>query len=205
LLILALRAGNYIDKRGTPRTFTRTDLERIRDMYDPAMHEAPFVLNDPREGDPAWGWVQGLHVKGNELVAELIQVASEVGDILQRGLFKKRSIGLYPDLSLKYLGVTGATVPRISGLAAMGFKEGPFTLIEFHEEGLMNEFEIRVERQRRAGEVLQGKIAELLNSQRRYDKFGNPIPANLTYSQALSIVCRENPAEALAYAESLSP
>jgi hypothetical protein len=204
--ILALRTGDFIDKEGNPRSFTRSDLERIARAYDPRWHEAPLVADNPKGDAPAYGWVETLQPDGDELLAKVNLTVPEFAKTLREGLYRKKSISLYPDGSLRYLGVVGATAPSIPGLSTAKFKEKPFTVIEFQEEEFMGtEFEIRIERHRRLGESLHEKVIELLNGGRKFDQLGNPIPANLTYSEALRIICRENTSEALEYMESLGP
>lgn len=132
--IAVFRAGNHTDMSGNVKEWTESDLDKIISQYDPAKHEAPAVIGHPQHNTPAWGWVTGLNREGDTLYAEFGQLDPAFVDLLKAGRFKKRSISLYPDLSLKHVGFLGASPPAVKGLPDFAFLAGEETTIEFTEK-----------------------------------------------------------------------
>lgn len=118
------RTGTHTDSSGNTRTFTEKDLDEIVQRYKPAEHEAPIVIGHPKEDAPAYGWVEGIKREGKVLMAKLRQVVPEFADMVRKGLFKKRSMSVYPDLTLRHIGFLGAIPPAVKGLSDIAFKEG---------------------------------------------------------------------------------
>jgi hypothetical protein len=119
------KAGTHTDSNGNTRRWSEKDLDTIVSNYDAEKHEAPVVLGHPAENAPAWGWVEGLKRTGEVLYAKL-KLVPEFMELLKKGLFKKRSISLYPDLNLRHVGFLGAMPPAVKGLPDLSFKEGDF-------------------------------------------------------------------------------
>lgn len=119
--IAVFRAGEHTDMNGKVKIWTETDLDQIISKYDPSNHEAPAVIGHPAHNTPAWGWVTGLRRVGDTLYAEFGQLDPAFMDMLKAGRFKKRSISLYPDLSLKHIGFLGAAPPAVKGLPDYAF------------------------------------------------------------------------------------
>jgi hypothetical protein len=115
-LIEIFKAGTHTDSSGNTREWTDKDLQEIASLYDPANHEAPIVIGHPDTDSPAYGWVESLKAEGGKLLAKLKDVAPEFKDRFKRGLYKKVSIALYPDLGLRHIGFLGATPPAVKGL-----------------------------------------------------------------------------------------
>jgi len=130
------RAGTQTSSSGYTKEWTEDDLNTIVKNYDSKKHEAPLVIGHPADNDPAYGWVEDLKTDGKILLAKFKQVANGMKEAVKDGLFKKRSISLYPDLSLRHIGFLGAVPPAVKGLADIKFnseQEGIIT-IEFEEE-----------------------------------------------------------------------
>lgn len=132
------KTGTHTDSNGVEKTWTDSDLDRIVSQYDPKQHEAPVVIGHPSDNSPAWGWVESLKRDGNILYAKLKNLVPEFVDMVRKGLFKKRSISLYPDLSLRHIGFLGAMPPAVKGLPDVAFKAGE-KFIE-HEFNVFNNF-----------------------------------------------------------------
>ncbi|MES8739309.1 hypothetical protein U6S59_12380, partial [Cutibacterium acnes] len=49
------RAGRHVDMSGREIEFTREDLAELASSYDPAVHEAPVVVGQPKTNAPAYG------------------------------------------------------------------------------------------------------------------------------------------------------
>ncbi len=124
--IAVFKTGTHTDAQGQTRTWTKDDLDSIAARYNPSEHEAPVVIGHPKENGPAYGWVEKLSRDGDTLWADIKPTVEQFTEWLRRGLFKKRSISLYPDLTLRHIGFLGATPPAVKGLPdPVAFKEGP--------------------------------------------------------------------------------
>ncbi len=122
------KTGTHTDSAGLAKTWTNADLDGIAGKYDPAVHEAPVVIGHPKDNKPAYGWVEALKRSGGVLMAKIKNLAPELMDALKSGLYKKRSISLYPDDALRHVGFLGAVPPAVKGLADVQFAaDGEFT------------------------------------------------------------------------------
>ncbi len=129
------RTGRHTDSHGNEREWTEGDLDRIAAGYDPAKHEAPVVIGHPKENGPAFGWVEKLERVGDTLWAEIKPTVEGFSDWVKSGLWKKRSISLYPDMTLRHIGFLGAMPPAVKGLPDFKFEEKEDAMsIEFDEE-----------------------------------------------------------------------
>lgn len=137
------RVGKHTDSQGREREFTASDLDRMVAGYDPAKHEAPAVVGHPKDNDPAYGWVEGVKRSGGLLLAKFKQVAPEFEEMVRAGRFKKRSVSIYPDGTLRHVGFLGAQPPAVKGLKDVSFAAGEdCSQYEFSEEDVpMNELE----------------------------------------------------------------
>lgn len=120
-LIEIFKTGTHTDSAGKTREWTDKDLEEIASLYRPENHEAPIVIGHPEHDSPAYGWVGGLKFEGGKLLAKVKDVADEFKDWVRKGLYKKVSIALYPDLTLRHVGFLGAMPPAVKGLRQAAF------------------------------------------------------------------------------------
>lgn len=127
------RTGTHTNSNGDEKSWNEKDLDSIVSKYNPQEHEAPVVIGHPKDNAPAYGWVEGLERKGSVLYAKLKDLVPEFVDIMKKGLYKKRSISLYPDMTLRHVGFLGATPPAIKGLADIKFSEQEAVSYEFDE------------------------------------------------------------------------
>jgi phage virion morphogenesis protein len=131
--IPVFRTGTHTDSNGNKRTWTEADLDRMVASYDPKRHEAPVVIGHPTDNAPAWGWVEALNRTGDTLYAKPKDLVPEFVDMVKKGMFKKRSISLYGDGTLRHIGFLGALPPAVKGLPDIQFGEGEAITIEFEE------------------------------------------------------------------------
>lgn len=117
------KTGKHTDSAGNTREWTEADLDKIVESYDPKKHEAPIVIGHPKTNAPAFGWIEKLKRVGDTLYALPKQLANEFVEMVNKGLFKKRSISLYPDGTLRHVGFLGAQPPAVKGLPDVEFKE----------------------------------------------------------------------------------
>ncbi len=117
------KAGTHTDSGGQQRTWTPADLDHMASAYDPAHHEAPVVIGHPKDNSPAFGWVKGLSHEDGMIYARA-ELVPEFDEMVRKGLFKKRSISLYEDGSLRHIGFLGARPPAVKGLPDIRFNDG---------------------------------------------------------------------------------
>lgn len=125
------RTGAHRPMVGDPIVFAEADLAAIATAYDPAISEAPIVVGHPALDAPAYGWIGGLAVEGDRLLASPIQVDAAFADLVRAGSFKKISASFYrPDQAgnpkpgsyyLRHVGFLGAQPPAVKGLKAVEF------------------------------------------------------------------------------------
>ncbi len=128
------RTGTHTDSAGNERTWTEADLDAIVAKYDPANgHEAPIVIGHPKDNAPAFGWIESLKRVGSTLMAKPKQVIPEFAEMVKKGLFKKRSMSLYKNMTLRHVGFLGAQPPAVKGLADIQFSGS--------DEGMTIEFD----------------------------------------------------------------
>jgi hypothetical protein len=178
--IPVFRTGTHTDSKGRTRTWTEADLDSIAQKYHPAHHEAPAVIGHPEDNAPAWGWVAGLKREGQVLYARLRDLVPEFVEMLRKKMFKKRSISLYPDLTLRHVGFLGAAPPAVKGLEDVKFEEGKEALeiqltpegAAFEEESQMTleELKQKLEEAQRRIQELEGKEASFAEAQKHKDE-----------------------------------
>lgn len=117
------KTGNHTDSSGKNRNWTEEDLDKIVANYKPEDHEAPIVVGHPKHNSPAYGWIEALKREGNKLFAKPKQLVDEFVDAVKQGRYKKRSISLYPDLTLRHVGFLGGMPPAVKGLDDVEFSE----------------------------------------------------------------------------------
>lgn len=129
------RAGRQTDSAGSTKEWTEGDLDSIVAKYNgQSAHEAPLVVGHPEHNSPSFGWVEGLKREGKILFAKAKDVMPEFAEMVKKGTYKKRSISLYPDMTLRHIGFLGGMPPAIKGLADIQFKSGEqATTYEFEE------------------------------------------------------------------------
>jgi hypothetical protein len=137
------RTGTLTSSEGQTITFTDGDLAAIASSYNPALHEAPIVVGHPKTNMPAFGWIKGLSIKGDRLVAEPERLDPAFSELVRDGKFLKRSAAFYAPNSkgnptpgtyhLRHVGFLGAEPPAVKGLAGVEFAEGDGEIITFAE------------------------------------------------------------------------
>jgi hypothetical protein len=167
MLIEIFKTGAHTDSAGNTRTWTEEDLDTIVNKYNPAHHEAPVVIGHPKDNAPAFGWVEGLERKGSVLYAKLKDLVPEFMEAVKNRLYKKRSISLYPDMTLRHVGFLGAMPPAVKGLADVAFEEkedGSYmTYMTYEEEEDMDkiqELEAKLEEERKSRSAAEQQFSE---------------------------------------------
>lgn len=138
----AFKIGTHTDSDGDVKDWTADDIKTIADKYNakvatdnPERRVAPVVLGHPTADAPAYGWVEKAKVLGDKLMLKLSQLQPAFVNALKEGLYKTRSISLYPDLNIRHLGFLGAAQPAVAGLAPFKFaSEEKYDTYEFSQE-----------------------------------------------------------------------
>lgn len=132
--IEVFKTGLHTDSSGNKKNWTQEELHVIASKYNPAFREAPVCIGHPRDNKPSWAWVKGMKVAGDKLLAQFRDIVPEFKDLLEKKMFKKRSISLYPDLTLRHIAFLGAAQPAVPGLKDIQFQEDPEAItIEFED------------------------------------------------------------------------
>ncbi|MCC5876911.1 MAG: hypothetical protein JJU11_11890 [Candidatus Sumerlaeia bacterium] len=132
LEIEVFRSGDY----GARGVYTDDDLARVAGNYNPDLHEAPVTIDHAQDG-PAHGWVAGLKVVGDRLVARLGRLSPALVEAVRSGAFRKRSVELFRRFRdtgapyLKAVSFLGAATPRVSGLADPAFSTDEADIVSF--------------------------------------------------------------------------
>lgn len=128
------RTGTHTDSAGHTQTWGDSDLERMVSSYNPEKNEAPIVIGHPETNAPAYGWVEALKKEGARLLMKAKDMVPEFVEMVKQGLFKKRSISIYPDGTLRHVGFLGAAAPAVKGLKDIAFEQDNSVIIEFSSE-----------------------------------------------------------------------
>jgi len=184
--IEAFKSGTQTDSKGNTKDWTNEDLDTIVSKYnDQDEHEAPIVLGHPKDNSPAYGWVQELKRQGDVLMAKIKPTVDDFVDWVKKGVYKKRSISLYGDLTLRHIGFLGGTPPAVKGLAdpqflethpdmVIQFKDGDQEVQEFVSD---NEWNLMYWI-RNIGSALKGLRDKIIEEEGR-DEADQTIPAHL--------------------------
>ena len=113
--------GTWTSAEGHTDEWTLEDLQEIVSSYDAVNSPAPIVIGHPEIDSPAFGWIESLKVEGEKLLAKPKQLADEFKDWVKRGLYKKISISLFPDMTLRHVGFLGGVAPAVKGLKPVSF------------------------------------------------------------------------------------
>ncbi len=121
---LVFTTGEHTDGNGNKKVWTEADLDRIVALFNPKFHEPPLVLGHPSDNAPAFGWVEQMKRIGTGLYVAYKGVVDEFKEWNRKGMFKKKSIALYPNGMLRHVGYLGAMPPAIKGLPDFAFADG---------------------------------------------------------------------------------
>jgi hypothetical protein len=157
------KAGTHISASGKSRTWSHADLDRVVTSYDPAKREAPLVLGHPKTNAPAFGWVEKVRRAGDYLEASFKQVPDQLKQAVKAGAYKHKSISLFPDGTLRHVGILGAAQPAVPGLGEVNFEaEENFTTYNFNEEArvTIEEMQAKLDAEKAARQAAEAKADE---------------------------------------------
>ncbi len=124
-------AGTHTAVSGHTATFTLDDVKATAAAYDPSLLEAPLVVGHPVLDDPAYGWVQSLHLSGTVLEATPRAVDLDFAQMVNDERFNRISASFFRKDApsnpvpgtyyLKHVGFLGAAPPAVRGLRKPSF------------------------------------------------------------------------------------
>ena len=125
------RTGEFTDMGGRTVRVTGKELDKLAATET----DAPLVFGHPATDAPAYGWVAGLKVAGDRLLARFKQVPQAVRELVAGGRYKYVSMRISPDFRLVHVGLLGATAPAIDGLKPVAFAaDGNDMVLKFSQE-----------------------------------------------------------------------
>lgn len=140
------RAGEHKPMNGQTFLFSNSMLNDVVASYNAEKHHAPVVIGHPRTDAPAYGWVSGLRVEGDRLVADFSDIDPQFADLVKAKRYRKISSSFYkPDAqnspspgkwSLKHVGFLGAAAPAVTGLKEASFSNHESGVVAFGEDDI---------------------------------------------------------------------
>ncbi|MGD9809646.1 MAG: hypothetical protein AB7E76_02800 [Deferribacterales bacterium] len=178
--IEVFRTGQHRDAGGQEYEATPEKLHQIANDYNVSDHDAPVVIGHPADNAPAYGWVKALSVAGDRLMAELRDIQPEFKDWVNRSLFKKRSISLYPSGLLRHVGFLGALPPAVKGLKDFEFKSGEgFEQYEYEDIQDQKEVDMTLEELQAQLKVMQDRLSVLETEKKQETERADKAEADL--------------------------
>ena len=118
--------------------FTKKDIEKIAENYDPKFCEAPITIDHVQSG-PAFGWVDNVKAEDDKLKVSFKDVPEEFEKEVNAGKYKKVSVELYRNLEgkgayLKAVSFLGAAAPQVKGLEPIKFMDSEADFYEFEAD-----------------------------------------------------------------------
>ena len=133
--------GTQTSAQGVTREFTSSDLQQVANSYNSQIHEAPIRIgHEDNDKVPAWGWVKGVKLKGEDLYAE-VEFSPQMGQFVRDGMYKKVSASFYApeskinpepgSWSLRHVAMLGAQPPAVKGLKGFAYEESKEGVLDF--------------------------------------------------------------------------
>jgi len=114
------KEGTHTDTAGRQHTVTAKDIRTIERKFNEAADDAPIVVGHPKDNAPAFGWLKRTRsvVANNitKLQGLADKVVPEFAEAVNRGMYKKVSVSLRPDWTIRHVGFLGAVPPAVKGL-----------------------------------------------------------------------------------------
>lgn len=140
------KVGRHKAMNGETLNYLDRDLQEIADGYNAADHPAPIVIGHPQTDAPAYGWVTGLSVKGDKLVADVGDIEPEFSALVKAKRYRKVSASFWKPTApsnpnpgkwtLKHVGFLGATAPAVPGLKDAEFGDTGSDTVAFGEDDI---------------------------------------------------------------------
>lgn len=182
--IQVFKSGEHTDSSGNTSLFSNEKLDEITSRYnlkvqESSSNEVPLVKGHPKSDAPAYGWIERLKRRGDYLLAKLKELSPEIVNEVKRGLFKKVSIALYPDLMLRHVGLLGAATPAVKGLQNVTFSNSENFLVyeDKYNNNLIGCESVIIGNLRKENDELKKKLDDLRKEirQNEFSEFVNSL------------------------------
>jgi hypothetical protein len=133
------KTGTHTDMSGRKHTYTSEDLKTIERKFNEADDDAALTVGHPKDNSPAYGWLKRVRTVGDKLQGLATDIVPEFAEAVRKRMYKKISVSLRPDMSIRHVGFLGGAPPAVKGLNAVPlvFSEEPDALeFEFSESDL---------------------------------------------------------------------
>ncbi len=90
------KAGKHIDSSGQEHEFTNEDVRQIAESFNHTKYRPPVVVGHPKTDSPAYAWVEDVKEQNGSLFVKLKDIVPEFKEAVEKGLYRERSISLYP-------------------------------------------------------------------------------------------------------------
>ncbi len=120
--------GKHTASNGTVVNISMDDLKEIKDfsneLAENGEHHAPIKIGHKKDtkGLPALGWAEKFYIKGEKLVADVVDIPNKLVNAINHNSWRKRSMELYPNFmqsgkrAVKAIALLGAEAPSLKGL-----------------------------------------------------------------------------------------
>jgi hypothetical protein len=135
-----LRLGRHTSLGAGAHQFGEAEAAALIANYDAAKDPAPLVIGHPKLTDRALGWVDGMRLEGDVIVADISGIPAEFAESEEAQGFRRVSASFYPPghaaspngagYYLRHVGLLGAHAPSVKGLAAVEFGDAGEGLAE---------------------------------------------------------------------------
>jgi hypothetical protein len=136
------KPGKHPATNGQTYKFSEAQVAAIAEAYDPALHQAPYVIGHPKGAAPSYGWANAFTFSEGKLkITEQEKVDPAFAEMVNAGRFNKISLALYaPDDENNpkpgsyyphHVAFLGAQPPAVKGLKSAEFGEADANVIEF--------------------------------------------------------------------------
>lgn len=164
--IEVFKAGTWTDASGKTREWSIHDIDRIIENYDAELNEAPLVLGHPEDDSPAYGWVEAIKRVGDTMLVKPKEMVEKFTNWVKDKHYKKVSIAINGDMTLRHVGFLGGTPPAVKGLKAPEFSLNEFSqydieAVELHEAPDIKTQEDNMSELKTLQDKLAAKEAEL--------------------------------------------
>ena len=146
MLCHIFKTGEHTDSNGNKRVWTISDLDKICYQFKNVHSTVPICVGHPISNSPAYGWIDKVLRKGNDLYCSFKNVNNQFKEAIKQGLFKNRSISLDEDLNIRHIAFLGGQAPAIKGLEEFCFADNgktftTYELIQNKEDFMDDNFE----------------------------------------------------------------
>lgn len=115
------QTGKWTSAQGRTNTYNTDDLDRIVEKFDPNQKPPVTVGHPENDSAPAFGWMQAVKRVGEKLLGDF-EFAPEFLELLKKGIYKNRSIGL-KNGAINHVAFLGGWAPAVKGLEEIKFSD----------------------------------------------------------------------------------